>query len=62
MTDNEPEFLTGAQVARRLGVSRRTVPDLMNRMGVTRYDFGARVVRYNAAELDMAIKAAATRK
>lgn len=64
MTDNipSPEFLTAAQVAKRLGVSRRSVPDLMRQMGVVKYAFTPHVIRYDAAGFEEAIKRAATRE
>lgn len=64
MSDNtgEVRFLTIEQIAKRLGVANRTVADLMARWGVTRYEFSHRVVRYDAADFDAAIKRAAVRK
>lgn len=60
--DKELRFLTIEQVADRLGVARRTVTDIMPRLGVTRYEISHRVVRYDADELEAAIRKTAVRK
>ena len=52
----KPDYLTKAQVAQVLGVSRRTVDNLMRRRQIPYVKLSARLVRFPRSEVEIKLK------
>ena len=59
--DGQDELVTIAWIAKRMGIARPSVTKIMRAMGVPRYEFTPKCVRYPKSAVEAAIAASAER-
>lgn len=55
--DGQDELVTIAWIAKRMGIARPSVTKIMRAMGVSRYEFTSKCVRYPKSAVEAAIAA-----
>ncbi len=55
--DGQDELVTIAWIAKRMGIARPSVTKIMRAMGVPRYEFTSKCVRYPKSAVEAAIAA-----
>lgn len=55
--DEHEELVDGGWIAERMGIARPSVARVMARLGVPRYEFGPKCVRYPKSRVEAAIAA-----
>lgn len=55
--DEQDELVTIAWIAKRMGIARPSVTKIMRAMGVPRYEFTSKCVRYPKSAVEAAIAA-----